>query len=329
MTGLVPVVESFCLMPEIKKFYSKILLFGEYSIIRDSMGLAIPYPLFDGYLTFPYEKPGVSMVIDSEMRAFVLYLKDLLNSGEQDISLLGDFDIDSFDFDVSRGLYFCSTIPQGYGVGSSGALCAAVYDRYSKNKFSNGNISAIELSKLKRIFSLLESHFHRASSGIDPLISYLKRPILIKSMDDLQLIDLPDYTEEKGGIFLLNTGRARRTEPLVNLFLEKCNVESFSGLCQNVLLPITNGCIKSFLDMDQNSMYEFFRELSDFQYRHFSPMIPKLYRQIWREGLKSELFYLKLCGAGGGGFLLGITSDFLKAGKKLIKSEIRPLSFQR
>ena len=34
-----------------KKFYSKVLLFGEYSVIQHSMGLCIPYTLFDGKLT--------------------------------------------------------------------------------------------------------------------------------------------------------------------------------------------------------------------------------------------------------------------------------------
>ena len=35
-----------------KSFCSKILLFGEYSVIQNSMALAIPYPLFEGKLAF-------------------------------------------------------------------------------------------------------------------------------------------------------------------------------------------------------------------------------------------------------------------------------------
>ena len=33
-------------------FVSKILLFGEYSIIKDSMALCVPYSLFEGTLSF-------------------------------------------------------------------------------------------------------------------------------------------------------------------------------------------------------------------------------------------------------------------------------------
>ena len=38
--------------------------------------------------------------------------------------------------DIEAGMYFDSSIPQGYGVGSSGALVAAIYDKYTKNKIT-------------------------------------------------------------------------------------------------------------------------------------------------------------------------------------------------
>ena len=41
-------------------------------------------------------------------------------------------DADSFRFDVSQGLKFESSIPQGFGVGSSGALCSAIFRRYGQ-----------------------------------------------------------------------------------------------------------------------------------------------------------------------------------------------------
>ena len=47
-----------------------------------------------------------------------------------------DFDIDAFKQDVENGMYFQSSIPQGFGVGSSGALVAAVYGKYTKNKIT-------------------------------------------------------------------------------------------------------------------------------------------------------------------------------------------------
>ena len=37
----------------------------------------------------------------------------------------------------------------------------------------------------------------------------------------------------------------------------------------------------------------------------FSQMIPKNFKRIWKEGFNTNKYYLKLCGAGGGGYLLG------------------------
>jgi mevalonate kinase len=296
-----------------KKFYSKVLLFGEYSVIQHSMGLCIPYTLFDGKLTFRRDNTAV---IDPELKAFSLFIKQLIDNNQ----LSYQFDITSFEFDISQGLFFDSTIPQGYGVGSSGALVAAVFDRYEQE-----NHSSLDIGKLKKIFSQLESHFHGASSGVDPLISYLNSPILIKSKNDLGAVTIPRFPKGKGGIFLLNTKRSRKTEPLVNLFLEKINNSSFNDVCENALKPITNDCITNFLAADTTTLLKNFKLLSEFQFEHLSPMIPKLYRDLWVEGINSDDYYLKLCGAGGGGFLMGITRDFQKVKKILSAHELRLL----
>lgn len=296
-----------------KKFYSKVILFGEFSVIQSSMGLVIPYTLFDGKLTFRRDNTAV---IDPELKAFSLFIKQLIDSNH----LIFQFDITSFEFDISQGLYFDSTIPQGYGVGSSGALVAAIFDRYEQE-----NHSTLDIAKLKKIFSQLESHFHGASSGVDPLISYLNSPILIKNKNDLGPVSLPRFPKGKGGIFLLNTKRSRKTEPLVNLFLEKIKNKDFSNLCENNLTPITNDCITNFLDADMKTLLDNFKLLSEFQFEHFAPMIPTLYRDLWIEGIHSNDYSLKLCGAGGGGFLMGITSDFHKAKRVLSSHEIRLL----
>lgn len=296
-----------------KKFYSKVILFGEYSMIQHSMGLVIPYTLFDGKLTFRRDN---SAVIDPELKAFSLYLKQLIESNQLNLQ----FDITSLEFDISQGLYFDSTIPQGYGVGSSGALVAAIFDRYEQE-----NHSSLDISKLKRIFAQMESHFHGASSGMDPLISYLNSPILIKNKNDLGPVTLPKFPKGQGGIFLLNTKRSRKTEPLVNLFLEKTTNARFNEICENTLKPITNSCIQNFLEADMVKLMENFKLLSEFQFEHFTPMIPKLYRKVWQEGIDGGDYSLKLCGAGGGGFLMGITKDFQKAKQVLSAHEIRLL----
>jgi mevalonate kinase len=295
-------------------FVSKVLLFGEYSVIKRSRALAIPYPLFEGRLKFESSK---NTVIDSELKAFCQYLK---KAQREDSTF--EFDVNSFEFDIGQGLFFDSTIPQGFGVGSSGALCAALVDRYT-----NCEKDETQIQNLRSFFALLESHFHGSSSGFDPLVSYLNRPILIQEDQHLSLVDLPAYKKGTGCLFLLNTGRARRTEPLVNLFLEKCKSEHFNSLCTENLLPITNNCIESFLEGEVQNLFENFKLLSQFQFENMKEMIPKIFQDTWESGLNGEDFYFKLCGAGGGGFLLGMTRDFTSARKGLEGQEIRPLFY--
>ncbi|MBT3584470.1 MAG: mevalonate kinase [Halobacteriovoraceae bacterium] len=294
-----------------KAFYSKILLFGEYSIIKHSMALSIPYSLFEGKLKFQRE---TQPQVDNELKALARYLKDLKNKNQLNFV----FDVHAFDFDLGQGLYFDSSIPQGYGVGSSGALVASLFHRYGDAKLK-------DIAELKNIFSIIESHFHGSSSGIDPLISYLNKNILVRGNDELGTVSIPNFNEGKGGIFLLNTSRSRRTEPLVNLFLEKCKSKLYEDNIENVLVPINNNCISNFLEGLTDELYDSFEVLSKFQLDNFSPMIPNLYLDLWNKGLESRKFFLKLCGAGGGGFLLGITKNFDEAQELLGQHETRLL----
>ena len=140
-----------------RSFPSKILLFGEYSVIKNlTKALCIAYPFYEGRLSFPEKKKEVP---DRELKAFFTYLKFLEQSGRSPVKM----DLDSFETDIAQGMIFDSTIPRGFGVGSSGALTAAVYDRYVEREFRENNIL-----KLKEIFSIFESHFHGTGSGLDP-----------------------------------------------------------------------------------------------------------------------------------------------------------------
>lgn len=295
-------------------FSSKVLLFGEYSVIQHSNALAMPYHLFEGHLTFGKEKSGTK---DPELQALVRYMKKLEDRNELDF----DFDVSSFSFDVGQGLVFDSTIPQGYGVGSSGALVAALFHRYSQKRENfKGNIE-----ELRGKLALLESHFHGASSGFDPLVSYLNQSIYKDKVKGLTPVTLHEKKESSAALFLLNTGRSRKTEPLVNLFLEKCKSEEFSFLCEQELVPITNKCIENFIDGNLLELWDNFYALSRFQFENFKPMIPKLYHDLWEQGLENKNFLLKICGAGGGGFLMGLTKNFKDLTKELDTLELRHL----
>lgn len=305
-----------------KFFSSKILLFGEYSIIMHSMALTVPYDLFEGRLILKNITDSLKGIQQSnrELKAFCEYLKIRQDKNE----LSADFDATSLDFDIAQGLYFQSNIPQGFGVGSSGALTAGLYDRYVYDKIEiHETVTNHQVLRLKKIFGEMESHFHGSSSGADPLICFLKKPLLFRSKQEIELTQIPDYSSGEGAVFLLNTARSRKTEPLVNLFLEKCRNQKFLELCQNELIHYNNNSIKAFLNADRSTLFENIKKISAFQDEHFQPMIPTLFQQAWKEGLKSGTYTLKLCGAGGGGFILGFTQDFRETQKQLRKYPLR------
>lgn len=306
-----------------KKFNSKILLFGEYSIIHNSMGLSIPFEAFEGKLTFIPEKlQGEEIKKSNEsLRQFARYIRELMESDKLKFTC----DIDCFEEEIEQGLVFDSSIPQGYGVGSSGALVAAIYDRYALDKIPNDKkISGQFILKLKEIFAQMESYFHGKSSGMDPLICYLNHPMLIQSKDAIDPVGIPAPNEVgKGAIFLINTGKVGETQPLVNLFLDKCKEEGFAHVIKNELIPFNNNCIKAFLKGEIKELFSNLKDLSEFLLSNLSPMIPHRFRSIWKRGLETEAYYLKLCGSGGGGYILGFTEDFERAKEELKDHELK------
>ena len=46
-------------------------------------------------------------------------------------------------------------------------------------------------------------------------------------------------------------------------------------------------------------------------------MIPSDFIEIWKKGIETNAYFLKLCGSGGGGYILGFTQDFNKTAKIL------------
>ena len=300
-----------------QNFHSKILLFGEYSIIQESMGLTVPYDLFKGKLTFDQpsnsddQNTGRS---NKALKDFLTYLRELQSKKK----LMVDLDLDQLEADVNSGIHFDSSIPQGFGIGSSGALVAAVYDRYALDKVDlEADVEKQDIAKLKKIFGQMESHFHGTSSGVDPLICYLNLPLLIKSSNDIQPVKVANKRNGKGAIFLIDTGKPRKTEPLVKYYMEKLEEGSFREFVDRQLKPFTNNCIQAFLHGDMESLFGYMTQLSAFQFKHFKPMIPHLFKKLWKRGLDSGSYYLKLCGAGGGGFILGFTQDLEDARKEL------------
>jgi len=298
-------------------FYGKVLLFGEYSILFNSKGLTIPYTHFTGQLSFinddKYTDYEFAVQSNRQMKEFLDFMLELEAKGEIPCS----FDFKSLAVDIEKGLYFESNIPQGYGIGSSGALVAATYDRYCSNKIEvNGSLSGKDISRLREIFSKLESLFHGKSSGIDPLNCYIQHPLLIHSREDIAITGIPrSKFESEGVIFLVDTGKIGKTGPLVNHFLEQMHFKEYENLFKSDYIPWVNQCISDILSGNMRSFFESLIKVSTFQLKHFTNMIPDNFMSAWQWGLDSGKFQLKLCGSGGGGFLLGFTTDYPAAKK--------------
>ena len=297
-------------------FYSKILLFGEYGIIKDSKGLSIPYNFYNGALKIEEERTEATIQSNKELKRFVSHLEELQNNQPN----LVQFDIESLKKDVENGMYFDSSIPQGYGVGSSGALVAAIYDKYALNKITVlENLEKEKLTRLKNIFASMESFFHGKSSGLDPLNSYLSLPILINSKENIEPAGIPMQSSDgKGAVFLLDSGIVGETAPMVNIFMENMKQEAYRKVIKDSFIKKTDACIDNFLKGDFKSLFSNVKQLSNIVLDNFKPMIPKQFHELWKRGIDSNAYYLKLCGSGGGGYILGFTEDFDQA-KELLK----------
>ncbi len=293
-------------------FYSKILLFGEYGIIKNSKGLSIPYNFYKGGLKTGDLSNKTVFKSNEILSQFREYLQKI------DPKIVS-FNFSTMDDDLSNGMYFDSTIPQGYGVGSSGALVAAFYDRYGKNKITVlENLTKDKILTLKDIFSKMESYFHGKSSGLDPLNSYLSLPILIRSKTSIETTGIPTQSQNgKGAVFLLDSGESSKTAPMVDIFLKSMKNKDYSKFFREEFIKITDSCVDNFVEGNFKSLILDIKKLSEIVLKNFKPMIPENFHKIWKKGIDTNDYFLKLCGSGGGGYILGFTKDIKKAEQSL------------
>jgi len=286
-----------------RNFSGKILLFGEYSIIEGGSALAIPLLPYSGKWT-----KSKTSIMDLPFS-----MKDLLKYLQKFASFIYTEDIEKA---FSEGLHFESDIPIGYGVGSSGAFSAALYDLFAKAK-------SVEIEDIKFQLAAIESFFHGSSSGLDPLVSYLNKKIHV----DETFISIVDWDAPllPAGFFLLDTKVPRKTEPLVKLYQEKTREIIYKKRIESSLIPLVEEAILMYANQLGSKLFETMHELSNFQFRYFDQMIPVEVRSLWLDGLVGNDYKLKLCGAGGGGFILGYTLDMNTIKQKFSGYQIIPI----
>lgn len=285
-------------------FNSKLLLFGEYGLMFDAMALSVPFPRFSGRLDF--DSTNSQHLSTDEIRK----LYDHLISGDSFQQLRYKFDLERLKQDLEKGLFFNSNIPQKYGVGSSGALVAALFSRYGVVPAPENDLKP---NLLKFDFALLESFFHGRSSGVDPLISFLNQPMLIDSKKKVGKVDF--HLEQTGlSVALIDTKMVGATGPLVQHFIDRFNSPQFARDFESHFIPANNDCIENILADNTNKFFVSLEWLIRFELMHFQRMIPDDFYSLIEEALDEQV-YIKLLGSGGGGFLL----TFARSGEILDK----------
>ncbi|MCF8239519.1 MAG: hypothetical protein K9I85_15260 [Saprospiraceae bacterium] len=259
---------------------AKLLLFGEYTVLLKGEALAIPLTQRSGYWS-------VTDQVDPSLLEWARWL----NGQEATGHLPWPIDTTAFLRFVKDGGSFESNIPSGCGMGSSGALVAALAEQYSTH--IPGDLNA-QIQGL----AFLEKYFHGNSSGMDPLVSLTRKAIHQDPDQGIHLAVLPVIPPE---LFLVDTGLARQTAPLVHVFRLLLEQEADRTLLLMELLPQVHRAIHAVLHQEQIPFNEAFSAISRLQARLFRPMIPDDLYPHW-DGPQHQL---KLCGAGGGGYFLG------------------------
>jgi len=193
----------------VRSYPAKLLLFGEHTVLVGSSSLAIPLRQFAMTCV---KKTGSHPAWLSEYATFIKQeCSDIIDTALLDSWL--------------EGHTIESNIPIGYGLGSSGALTAAIYD------ICGSDTSHQDYKVHQDQMARMESFFHGKSSGFDPLVSYVDRPIL-RTVTAIEVSEedlLLDYS-----VALVDSGKPRAGRDLIKKFMDayKTHPENFSPLVQ-------------------------------------------------------------------------------------------------
>ena len=288
------------------RYYSKVILFGEYSMIFDATALMIPLKRFSAQWQFPQSRNlASSLPSNQSLKRFRDYLVD-----SETLSQI--IDLQSLTKDLNEGLFLASNVPSGYGLGSSGTLVAAVYDRYAFQKTD-------DYLQLKTLFGLMESHFHGSSSGIDPLQCYLGKPFKITPKGVQLLSD--DFLKKSIYICLIDTKIKSNTKPLVNHFKEQRENPDFLNHFQTEYQPCVKTCIDTMISGDNELFFKSLKQLTQGQLQFLRPMIIDNTLGLFTSDYDFH-FGVKISGSGGGGYVLGFTDDVQRASNLLTDFEV-------
>ncbi len=265
-----------------KKYFGKVLLFGEHNVLYGGHGFALPLPQFFGKWAYDTKKSALPETLHD-------YLEEQKFLGA---TFLSEF----FRHQHQNGLCFESNIKSGYGTGSSGAISAAIYDTFFSKEI-------VKLEETKQNLATVERFFQGTSSGIDPTVIYLNNAVSI-SEEHTQVEENHHYKKLNSPFYLLDSQQKRSTLQMIDLFRKAISYDKGAQLLKQ-LIDHSNQCIKLITkDLDQATFDYHMKSISEIQLTLASELIPQHIKKYWSHGLEHDQYYMKLCGAGGGGYFL-------------------------
>lgn len=295
-----------------KKYYAKLMLAGEYGVILGSEAITVPLDLYHARLAHrenapESEKKKITASVNS-VRDLITYIQSLPTNSfyaSPDTGILDDF--------LKNRYYIESTIPRGYGIGSSGAVTALIYDQCFKGS------GQLDLQQTRKDLATIESFFHGKSSGVDPMTCYTGSPLHFLPDGGIRKLETNPGDPGQGyRFFLLDSGVLLETEPLVRVFMEKMRDPLYSDVIRGDYFNLIHKFIQSVTGRSAADPALIFRAISDLQWNHFREMIPEQMEALWIDGQVNNTYYLKLNGSGGG-FMLGIAhQDSMEAVDQLL-----------
>lgn len=283
-----------------KKYAAKLMLAGEYGVVVGSEAITVPLEIFHARLSDHHADTDEKRFYASveSLRNMVSYIQSLPKN-----SFFATPRIPDLIHMIKKDFYIESTIPEGYGVGSSGAVSALIYDQFFEGH------EELSLEEQHKDLATLESCFHGKSSGVDAMTCFSGK--VLHFLPDGKILEPGKNPLQPPGnyrFFLLDSKNIFETAPLVKYFLEKMKEEEYSHRINDEYKILISKLIGTLTGKVQADPAVVFRALSDFQWNNFRRMIPENVEDAWINGQANNTYYLKINGSGGG-FMLGLAAE--------------------
>lgn len=279
------------------KVPGKWVLTGEHSVLRGKAAVALPHADYELALKFQPAAGGSWETFPKEVRELSLDLFERL----KDICGWKEFHLPSGRAEM------VNTIPLGAGLGSSAALCVG-FTRWVLGEKT-------PLSDIMAIATALENRFHGKSSGMDVAAVTYACPILFQNqagkshVEPLKLKQIPKFTFHDTGFRMKTSECVARVEHLrltrptqaaaLDDQMHRASLLAREGL-EDFSKSESLSATTSALSKISQAM-----ELGQACFKEWG-LLPEGAEQMEARLRAQGAQAVKLTGAGGGGFLVGV-----------------------